>query len=232
MTFLVPSLLSCDHCSIWSTVEPLLRARHVHRIHFDVMDGKFVPNFGFSPQLLRDFDGHVRASQLPRPSFDVHLMVHNPEDIWPFFWRVGADAITFHGECCPDPAALARNLRPIGLRCGLALSPGSSLDIVSSCGAFFDELLLLGVPPGFGGQPADDGLVERVAQAVQLRRKKFFSFAIAVDGGVGPATIGALAAAGMEVPIAGSALFCSDDAVRTFDAMEKIFGERRLPDPR
>jgi ribulose-phosphate 3-epimerase len=231
MAFPVPSLLSCDHGAIWASLEPLLRARRVPRLHFDAMDGYFVPNFGFSPQLLRDLDARLRTWQLPRPRFDVHLMVRHPEEVWPFFREAGADAIFFHGECCADPVALAGELRRVGLHCGMALRPESPLEMALPCGPLLDELLLLGVPPGFGGQPAVGGLVERVGRAAELRAEWNLSFSIAVDGGVSRETVGPLAVAGMDIPIAGSALFCQSDPIRAFGELEKIFWEMRLPRP-
>ncbi|MDR3117038.1 MAG: ribulose-phosphate 3-epimerase [Puniceicoccales bacterium] len=231
MAFPVPSLLACDHGAVWDSLEPLLRSRRVHRLHFDAMDGHFVPNFGFSPQLLRDLDSHIRLCQLPRPRFDVHLMVQHPEKVWPIFWEAGADGISFHGECCPDPLALARELRALGLHCAMALRPESPLELALACGPLLDELLLLGVSPGFGGQPAVGGLVERVERAAELRRERNLNFSLAVDGGVNRQTLGPLAAAGMDIPIAGSAILGQDDPVRALAELGKIFEENRLPSP-
>jgi ribulose-phosphate 3-epimerase len=195
------SLMCADQAALRAEVEALDRAG-VDSFHFDVMDGRFVPNVAMDP-------GAVRALRpATRRPFDVHLMVLEPERHVGRFIEDGADSLTFHIEAAADPAALARLIRSAGRRAGVAINPGTPVGALKGVIALVDLVCVMSVEPGFAGQrfietvsPKIDALAALILEAASRAR-------IQVDGNVSPARIPDLLDRGASMLVGGtSAIF-------------------------
>lgn len=193
-----PSILAADFANI---EHELARIATADFVHVDVMDNHFVPNLTFGPQMVE----RIRATS-PIP-LDVHLMIDDPDRWAPGYAELGAESVTFHVEAAADPVALARRLREIGSRAGIALKPGTDAEPFLEVLHEFDQVLVMTVEPGFGGQsfmPETMPKLRRVADAV---RSAGLDVWLQVDGGVTVDTIGIAAEAGADTFVAGSAVF-------------------------
>ena len=185
-------------------------------LHVDVMDGHFVPNLTLGPPVLSSLRKHVHGAYL-----DVHLMVSSPRAWLAPFAAAGADGFTFHIEAVDGvaaAAALAADVRAAGMRAGIALKPGTPLDaelLSLAAAGGVDMVLVMTVEPGFGGQAFMPSMMAKVAEL----RAACPGLHIEVDGGVGPANIGVVAAAGANVIVSGTALFGAPDAAAAVAAM-------------
>lgn len=197
-----PSILSADFANLEAELATISQA---DAAHIDVMDNHFVPNLTLGlPIVSRLFE----VSKLP---LDIHLMIENPDRWAPAYAEVGCDSITFHLEAANDPIALARRIREIGSRVAIAIKPNTPFANVEQLLSEIDMLLVMTVEPGFGGQKLIPETISKVTQAKESARKHGLSIAIQVDGGVTESNIGALAQAGADVFVAGSAVFNADN---------------------
>lgn len=197
-----PSILSADFANLEAELATISQA---DAAHVDVMDNHFVPNLTLGlPIVSRLFE----VSKLP---LDIHLMIDNPDRWAPAYAEVGCDSITFHLEAANDPIALARRIREIGSRVAIAIKPNTPFANVEQLLSEIDMLLVMTVEPGFGGQKLIPETISKVTQAKESARKHGLSIAIQVDGGVTESNIGALAQAGADVFVAGSAVFNADN---------------------
>jgi len=193
-----PSILAADFANI---EHELARIATADLVHVDVMDNHFVPNLTFGPQMVE----RIQATS-PIP-LDVHLMIDDPDRWAPAYAELGAASVTFHVEAATDVVATARRLREIGARAGIALKPGTEAEPFLDVLHEFDQVLVMTVEPGFGGQsfmPETMPKLRRVADAVRARRLDVW---LQVDGGVTVDTIGIAAEAGADTFVAGSAVF-------------------------
>ena len=185
-------------------------------LHFDVMDGLFVPNISFGMPVLKS----LRAA-LPGAFFDVHLMIARPLAYVEAFAKAGAGCITFHLESESDPGRTLAAIRGAGCKAGLSIKPGTP---ASALAPFLDRLdlaLVMSVEPGFGGQRFMPSALEKLEFLAGERAKRGLPLALEVDGGIDGATGPACAAAGADVLVAGSFLFGAGDmaaAVRQLKA--------------
>ncbi len=200
---LVPSILSADLSKIGEHLEAARRAG-VTWVSVDVMDGHFVPNLSFGP----DF---VKLCKKRGFFVDAHLMVSNPETVFPWFCDAKADIVTVHVEACEDPAKTLAAIRARGGKAGLALKPKTPVEkLLPHLGAL-DLALVMTVEPGFGGQKFMSDQLSKVAKLSSERQSLGLSYWIQVDGGVDKDTIGAALAAGADSLVAGSAVFSAKD---------------------
>ena len=174
-------------------------------VHVDVMDNQFVPNLTFGPRMVESLS---KATTLP---IDAHLMIATPDVDAPTYAEAGARSVTFHVEAAKAPVRLARSLRALGSRAGLALNPATDVDSYADLLGEIDMLLLMTVEPGFGGQPFLDVVLPKIARARALLDKVGGEVWLQVDGGISAATIERAAAAGADVFVAGSAVYNADD---------------------
>jgi ribulose-phosphate 3-epimerase len=197
-----PSILAADFVNMQ---RDLARIASADLVHVDVMDNHFVPNLTFGPQMV----GRIQdVSTIP---LDVHLMIDDPERWAPGYAELGAASVTFHVEASSDPVALARRLRDRGARAGIALKPGTEPDAYLELLDEFDQVLVMTVEPGFGGQsfmPETMPKLRRLRDAVTARGLDVW---LQVDGGITEETIVTAAESGADTFVAGSAVFRSDD---------------------
>ena len=193
-----PSILAADFANL---ERELGRIRSADLVHVDIMDNHFVPNLTFGLPMVE------RLQQVTPIPLDVHLMIEDPDRWAPGYAEAGAASVTFHAEAAHDPIALARRLRGIGARAGIALKPGTPVDGFLEVLHEFDQVLVMTVEPGFGGQsfmPETMPKLRRVADAVADSGLDVW---LQVDGGIAADTIGMAAEAGANTFVAGSAVF-------------------------
>ncbi|WP_144796129.1 ribulose-phosphate 3-epimerase [Microbacterium paludicola] len=197
-----PSILSADFVNMQADLERIASADFVH---VDVMDNHFVPNLTFGPQMVE----RVQATS-PIP-LDVHLMITNPDRWAPGYAEIGAASVTFHLEAATDPVALARRLRDMGARAGVAIKPGTAGEAIYDILEEFDQILVMTVEPGFGGQGFMPETMPKLRALVGEARRRGAATWFQVDGGISDSTIAQAAAAGADTFVAGSAVYGADD---------------------
>lgn len=224
-----PSILSANHGAIWHDLHKLLvKVPAIEWLHFDVMDGRFVPNVSFGPQLLGDLKSLAAVENLPMPKWHVHLMVERPRDFLDRFIGCGADMISVHVECSDAVDSLLDHLRERAVEASLAINPESDLDLARPFLARIDSLLLMAVNPGFGGQKFLAPTLKKIETAVKLREQGQHHFTIGIDGGIDDDSVEWVARAGCDFVVAGSALFQTPDSGDAFGRLQKNFCDAAL----
>lgn len=201
MITIAPSLLSCDFARIADEVKRV-EAAGADWLHVDVMDGHFVPNLTLGPPVIS------KIKEVASKPLDVHVMITDPLKFAPSYLDAGADTYTFHIEAPDYPAGVIEYVHRRGKRVGIALNPGTDPSRVKPYLANVDMVLVMSVFPGFGGQ----AFIADVLETVETIRHGYgYTGDIEIDGGIGPDTIEAAAAAGANVFVAGSAVFGAPD---------------------
>lgn len=198
---IAPSMLKCNFANLQREVA-LLEKAGAPLLHFDVMDGHFVPNLSYGAMVIRSLRG---LTDIP---FEAHLMISEPDRYLPDFLDAGCNLVTFHIEAVSDPLPLLRRIRQAGAAAGLALNPGTPIDAIEPVLAECDLVLVMSVQPGFGGQAFQPASLEKLRT---LKRLIGPGTVLSVDGGIGPDTISATAAAGACHFVVGSAIFDTRD---------------------
>ena len=193
-----PSILAADFVNLERDVARIATADFVH---VDVMDNHFVPNLTFGPQMVE------RLQQTSAIPLDVHLMIDDPSRWAPAYAELGAFSVTFHAEATSLPVELARTLRSIGARAGIALKPGTPVDDYLELLPEFDQVLVMTVEPGFGGQSFMEETMPKLHALRHAVRDSGLDVWLQVDGGIAPGTIEIAAEAGADTFVAGSAVF-------------------------
>lgn len=205
-----PSILSADFVNLEADIR---RIANADGVHVDVMDNHFVPNLTFGPQMV----GRIQAvSPIP---LDVHLMISDADRWAPEYAELGAFSVTFHAEAADDPVALARRLREIGSRAGIAVKPGTPIEPYLELLPEFDQLLVMTVEPGFGGQSFMADMMPKVEAARAAIDASGIDVWLQVDGGIALDTIGQAAEAGADTFVAGSAVYGAADVEVAIDEL-------------
>ncbi|WP_309129248.1 ribulose-phosphate 3-epimerase [Microbacterium sp.] len=197
-----PSILAADFVNMQSELARIVTADFAH---IDVMDNHFVPNLTFGPQMVERIQ---ETSHIP---LDVHLMITDPDRWAPGYAELGAASVTFHLEAAADPVALARRLRGIGARAGVAIKPGTAGEALYGILDEFDQILVMTVEPGFGGQGFMPETMPKLRALRDEARRRGSDVWLQVDGGISDATIAQAAQAGADTFVAGSAVYGADD---------------------
>ena len=201
---IAPSILSADFARLGEDIKAV-EAGGADVIHIDVMDGHFVPNITIGPLLVKAVR---RVTNLP---LDVHLMIKNPDQYLEDFAEAGADWITVHVETCHHLHRTIHKIKELGKKAGAVLNPATPLDTLDYILDDLDLVMLMSVNPGFGGQKFIESSLTKAAALKKMIEKRNLSTGIEIDGGVSAATIEKIAAAGVNIFVAGSAIFGQGD---------------------
>ena len=202
---IAPSILSADYANFESELKKL-EATGVEYAHIDIMDGHFVHNISFGAGVVASMRPHSKLV------FDCHLMVSNPEHHIEDFARAGADIISIHAEATPHIHGALQKIRAAGVKASVVINPGTPVEAVKNVLNLVDQVLVMTVNPGFGGQAFLPETMDKVRELVVLREVNQLDFDIEVDGGIDDETIGIAKEAGANVFVAGSYVFKGDVA--------------------
>jgi ribulose-phosphate 3-epimerase len=212
-SIIAPSILSADFARLGEDVEQVLAAG-ADWVHFDVMDNHYVPNLTIGPMVCQA----LRKYGVTAP-IDVHLMVKPVDSIIGYFAEAGASIITFHPEASAHVDRSLQLIKESGCQAGLVINPATDLSCLQYVMDKLDVILLMSVNPGFGGQSFIPSTLTKLKQAREIIKASGLNIRLEVDGGVKIDNIQAIAAAGADVFVAGSAIFNTDDYKTTIDSM-------------
>ena len=208
-----PSILAADFANLESE---LGRVALADLVHVDVMDNHFVPNLTFGLGMVE------RLRQVSALPFDVHLMIDDPDRWAPGYAEAGAFSVTFHAEAATGAVALARRLREIGARAGIAVKPGTRIEPYLELLPEFDQVLVMTVEPGFGGQSFMESTMPKLSLLRDAVAKSGLDIWLEVDGGIDERTIVTAAESGADTFVAGSSVFTADDPAARIAALRAL----------
>ena len=191
-------------------------------VHFDVMDGHFVPNITIGPPVLKSLRA---ATKLP---IDCHLMIENPDQYVPDFAAAGADWISVHQEACRHLDRSLHLIQSHGMRAGVVINPATPVDTLSEVLDVVDYVLVMSVNPGFGGQKFIPSSLHKIRKLAELRRERGLNFRIEVDGGIGSDTVAEVVQAGAEILVAGNAVFGKGDPKKNAEGLLRAAREATM----
>ena len=206
MLKLAPSILSADFGHLAEDVKKIEEGGADY-IHVDVMDGHFVPNISFGAPVMKCLNG---KTSLP---YDVHLMIENPDRYIDDFVTPQTEYITVHQEACVHLHRTVQNIKSKGVKAGVSINPATPVSTLECILPDVDMVLIMSVNPGFGGQKFIPGALGKVRELVEVKRTKGLDFVIEIDGGITLDNIGEVMEAGVEMAVAGSAVFKAEDVV-------------------
>lgn len=200
---IAPSILAADYANFESELKRI-EASGSEYVHIDIMDGHFVPNISFGADVVAAMRPHSKLV------FDCHLMVANPEQHIESFARAGADILTIHVEATSHIHGALQKIKAAGMQAGVVVNPGTPVAAITHVLGLVNQVLIMTVNPGFGGQAFIPGMLDKIRELAELRESKGLDFDIEVDGGIDDQTIALTQAAGANVFVAGSYVFKGD----------------------
>lgn len=214
-----PSILNADNLNLGRDIKKATQAG-ITRFHIDIMDGHFVPNLSYGPQLVQDF-----KREFPLVEAEVHLMSNNLEITIPAFTQAGADLLEFHFEATNKVDYWLDYLASNGVKAGLVLNPETDVASLKPYLKKLKQVLLMSVHPGFGGQKYIPETAEKIAQLKQLTNEAGVNIPIEVDGGINDKTAPLAAQAGADILVCGSYIFKNGDIASQIRKLEGILNE-------
>ena len=208
---IAPSILSADFANLQRDIE-LVEKGGADYIHVDVMDGQFVPNITLGPNIVQAIRP---VTKLP---LDVHLMIVDPENYIPAFAKAGADIITVHVEATPHIHRALQMTKSLGVKAGVVINPGTPVSMIKHVLPLADQVLVMTVNPGFGGQSFIEETVEKITELADLRRENNWTYALEVDGGIVPEIC---KDAGADVFVAGSYIYGAENPVGQIERLKE-----------
>jgi ribulose-phosphate 3-epimerase len=213
MVEILPSILAADFARLGEQIA-LVEAAGCGMIHLDVMDGHFVPNLTMGPPVIESL------RKLTRMTFDVHLMIEDPDRYAPMFIEAGADQVLVHQEVCKHLDRTLRMIRSEGAKAGVAINPATPVAMLDEVLDVADYVLVMSVNPGFGGQQFIPNSFEKVKQLAHRRKARGLHFPIEIDGGITLDNVAGAVNAGVEWVVAGSSIFHSVNPGAAFEDMQ------------
>ncbi|QYH19695.1 ribulose-phosphate 3-epimerase [Corynebacterium aquatimens] len=216
MIYIAPSILAADYAALGEDVRKVPNA---DLIHVDIMDGHFVPNLSFGPDVTKAVNG------VTEQFLDMHLMIEQPERWFETYAQAGGDRMVFHVEATGDHIAAAKQCRGLGVQSGFAVKPGTPIEPYLGDLEHFDEVMVMSVEPGFGGQKFMPEVLSKVMLLRDAIREQGLDTIIGIDGGIANATIAQAAEAGVDAFVAGSAVFGADDPAAAVERLRQLAQE-------
>lgn len=208
-----PSILAADFANLGEDVKDVC-ARGIDFIHVDVMDGAFVPNISFGSAVMKSLIGYAGVP------FDVHLMIEKPDRYIEDFITPNTEFITVHYEACRDLASTLKHIHNLGVKAGVSIKPGTAPEVLDDFLDDIDLILVMSVEPGFGGQKFMDNSLDKISYYADKKAEKGYKYIIEVDGGVSSKNAHIVRDAGVELIVAGSAVFKAADRTSEIKAIK------------
>jgi ribulose-phosphate 3-epimerase len=218
---IAPSILSADFARLGDEIRAVERAG-ADLIHFDVMDGHFVPNLSIGVPVLESVR---KITKLP---LDAHLMISEPEKYVEVFVKSGANSVSVHAEVCPDIPKMAKRIRALGARASIGINPETPIDRVIAAAEHLDMILIMSVHPGFGGQEFIPGSLQKLREVRRELKRRGLSLDVEIDGGIKIDNVAAVKAAGANVFVSGSGIFGEKDYGKIIAEMRTIMAHTAL----
>jgi ribulose-phosphate 3-epimerase len=218
MKYIAPSILSADFSRLGDEIQSVEKAG-ADWIHVDVMDGHFVPNITIGPLIV---EAARRSTSLP---LDVHLMIENPDRYIEDFAKAGADLISVQAEASVHLNRTIQLIKSLDLRAGVVLNPSTPLSVIEWILEDVDFVMIMSVNPGFGGQKFIPNSLDKIRALHKTIQNRGLSVLIEIDGGVNETTIKNISDAGVDIFVAGSAIFKSPDYKETISKFRNLIGE-------
>jgi len=215
---ILPSILAADFARLGEQIVAL-EAAGCRMIHLDVMDGHFVPNLTIGPPVIESL------RKITKMTFDVHLMIEDPDRYAPMFIQAGANQVLVHQETCPHLDRTLRMIQSEGALAGVVINPSTPVFLLDEVLDVADYVLIMSVNPGFGGQRFIPNALDKVRRLTQKKRELGLQFPIEIDGGVTKENVADVVNAGVEWVVAGSSIFHSVNPAAAFEEMRQIARE-------
>lgn len=218
MIFIAPSILAADYAALGADVQKVPNA---DLIHVDIMDGHFVPNLSFGPDVTK------AVNRVTDQFLDIHMMIEEPEQWFETYIDAGGDRLVFHIEATKNHIAAAKKLHDLGVEAGFAIKPGTPIEPYLDDLEYFEEVMVMSVEPGFGGQKFMPEVLSKVVTLREHIADAGLSTVIGIDGGIGESTIRQAAKAGVDSFVAGSAVFGAEDPSAAVSTLRTLAEEAR-----
>jgi ribulose-phosphate 3-epimerase len=215
MPEILPSILSADFARLGEQIAAV-EAAGCRMVHLDVMDGHFVPNLTIGPPVIESL------RKISKMTFDVHLMITDPDFYAPMFIKAGADHVLVHQEACPHLDRTIHMIQSEGARAGVVLNPATPVAMLEDVLEIVDSVLIMSVNPGFGGQRFIPNSLNKVRRLALRKRELGLQFPIEIDGGITTENVADVVRAGVEWIVAGSSVFHTVNPQAAFEELRRL----------